>query len=334
MAHRPGRCDLRCPEAVQSAFLLHSEFGSLPGAIAAGVQMVQSGNWAFAQYLPPSDARRALNHCLPEIVRAQQKTGMWFRKHSEPYTYPILKALAHAELLPELIERAVLRHDPFQRFAQAADEWGFLVRKNIMQKPLADDKALRVQLVAAQSKPQNADGSWGHTVSETALTVEHLLELGVPLSDARLTRAAQWLLSQFQNHIERGRAGSSLALAVQDLFTSSNRSAEHAGASRLLQGHKLACSCFGLTPFVQTGLALRALVRLGYEQDEKVRRAFASLLDLQTKRQEPLLTLPPVPVGGWCVHVCKFKVAARAKANRPRPSPAGTRIRPAKPASS
>lgn len=123
MAYKPGQVELRCPETVQSAFLLHSKFGRMPEAIEAGVRMVTAGDWTFAKYLPPADAKRALELCLPEIVRRQQSTGMWFRKNAEIYTYDILKALSRAHLLPELIEKGLLRYDPYRHFARADDDW-------------------------------------------------------------------------------------------------------------------------------------------------------------------------------------------------------------------
>ena len=124
MAHKPGQWDLRCPEAVQSAFLLHSRYGKMPRAHEAGKAMVARGNWGFAQYLPPREARTSLESVLSEITRKQQRTGMWFRKNAEAHTYPILKALKRARLLPGLLEEGGLRYDPYQRFREADDEWG------------------------------------------------------------------------------------------------------------------------------------------------------------------------------------------------------------------
>jgi hypothetical protein len=315
MAHKPGKVDLRCPEAVQSAFLLHSKYSKMQEAIETGLHMVQKGDWAFAQYLSPSNAKRALDPCLPEIVRKQQRSGMWFRKNAEVYSYGILKGLKQADLLPELINGKVLRHDPYQCFANAQDEWGFLVRRNIMKEPVDTDRTLQAKLISAYTSTQRKDGSWGHTVSETALIMEKLLELGMPPKDIYIKRGTEWLLAQFQESITRKRPNSSLEIIVQSLFSTDDCGAESAAVSRILNHNTIAASCFVSIPIIQTALALRILVRLGFENNKKVNSAFSSLLDMQTTQEKTQKALA-APLGGWCAHQCRFKLEERAKAIR------------------
>jgi hypothetical protein len=75
MSHKPGQVDLRRQEAVQSTYLIASNYGTRTEAIEACVHMVKSGNWVFAQYLPSEDARRVLDPCLAQIVPKQQRPG-------------------------------------------------------------------------------------------------------------------------------------------------------------------------------------------------------------------------------------------------------------------
>ena len=308
---KTGKFDLRCSGAVQSAFLLHPKYSRMKDAVDAGIQMVKAGDWAFAQYLPSSDAKLALKSCLPEIARKQQNNGMWFRGNTEAWAYGILKALKKADLLPQVIGENGLRYDPYQRFVIASDEWGFLVRRNIVQRPLHTDSALQAKLIANQGK-QTTNGSWGDTISETALVMEKLLELGVPEDDPALAKGTQWLLSQFQDRIELRR----LRCTIQNLFNTPDCRAEHKAAARILAHNKLTCCCFDMIPIIQTALALRVLVRMGLAKNPKVEAAFRGLLELQTNRKQPGQELPPVPIGGWCAWLYRRKLEAREKAKR------------------
>jgi hypothetical protein len=316
MAHKPGQWDLRCPEAVQSAFLLHSRYGRMPQAHEAGQTMVARGNWGFAQYLPSRVARKALESALPEIVRRQQRNGMWFRKNAEARSYPILKALKRAELLPELLEKGGLRHGPYQRFREADDEWGYLVRRGIMESCLPGDGVLHERLVSAYAVERKADGSWAGSVARTALVMERLLELGLPPDDPVLRAGSRWLLSQFRETLERKRPGRSWGITIRDMFTTGDCQHEWRAAAEFLSHHGLTASCFVSIPLVQTGLALRVLVRLGHEGDERVAKAFASLLDMQTRPGGFAADLGDLPLGHWCANKCRFKLEARENARR------------------
>ena len=61
---------------------------------------------------------------------------------------------------------------------------------------------------------------------------------------------------------------------------------------------------------MQTGLALRVLVRLGFKDDERVIKSYESLLDINVppKHNPELL--------GWCSHQCRFLLEDRVKAER------------------
>jgi hypothetical protein len=237
---------------------------------------------------------------------------MWFRRNPEACTYGVLKALKRADLLPQILRKKRLRRDPYQRFAKAPDEWGLLVRRNIIQRLLNTDSALQARLIASQGN-QLADGSWGGTVSETALAMEKLLDLGVEDEDPMLTEGTRWLLSQFQDRIESSR----LRCALRNLFTTPDHRAEYAATARILCHRAIARSCFVLMPTIQTALALRVLVRMGLAKDAKVESAFRSLLGLQTKQDQPMQDLPPMPIGCWCAHRYRRKLEALKRAGRP-----------------
>lgn len=285
-------------------------------AVEVGVRMVRDGNWAFAQYLSAEDAKWALEPCLPEIARKQQRSGMWFRKNAEAYTYPILKALRKADLLPRMIDEGILRYNPYERFEGALDEWGLLVRLNIMGVALGADKSLQSRLISECKSKQNASGAWDGTVAGTALWIEKLLELGLAPGESCLTKGAEWLLSQFQESIERKRPNVSWGIVIGNTFTCQDCSSEFQSAGHILTHHKLAASCFVSIPIIQTALAIRALIRLGYERHEKVKRAMDSLLDIQTKTKDFSEDLGEVPLGYWCAHQCRFKLEQRKKANK------------------
>jgi len=287
----------------------------MPEAIEVGVRMVDRGNWAFAQYLPREATARALGPHLAAIAKAQQKTGLWFKKNAEAYSVDILKGLAKAFLIDDLVERRVLRYDPVQPFAESADEWGFLVRR-VTNRPAKQDAALQKEIVSRYAREQCKDGSWGGTVAGTALVAERLLELGVAPYDPVLRKSADWLLDQFVGSVERSRPNSSLCIQMEHVFTTGDCGQEHAATGRFLMHHQIAPSCFLSLPIIQTALALRSLVLLGHESHPNVKLAFDSLLDIQTGYNHYTEQLPPIPVGHWCAHQCRFKLEEREKARR------------------
>jgi hypothetical protein len=98
--------------------------------------------------------------------------------------------------LERLLCATPFRCDPLQETA-AGDDWvGCKTRREVLGRPAAGDAALQASLVESVFADQQDGGSWGDGVLETAYGVLRALALGVPAEDARLQRAARWLLAR------------------------------------------------------------------------------------------------------------------------------------------
>ncbi len=292
MAKKPGAFDLRCDEAALSAMLAHPRHGRRAEFLDWGEAMVRSGNWAFARFLPAANARRALEAEREAIARKQSKSGLWFRKHAEEWSRPIVAALEHAGLLEEWIADGTLRRPP---------------------KMDAQDRA---SILARQSP----DGSWDGTVAATALEVERLLALGEPTGSPALARAGRWLLGQFREEHECRRKVGRRPVVARSVFSTSN-DAEWRAAQERLPHMRVAGACYMNAPMIQTASALRALLALGLGGDGRVERSFESLLDLRVRPGEKPTgsTAEPGRFGTWCACQVSFKLEDRARAERKKP---------------
>jgi len=300
---------MRCNDAILSAFLSHPIYQTRQDIIETGIELTQK-NWGFAYYLPPDSANYALNQCLKKIVKEQRTTGLWEKKYWEKKAYAILRSLKHARMLPDLITNSIIKYDPYKSFSENKDLYGFLVRKNIMGMMLSDDSDLQRQLISETTTTQEKDGSWNGTVVTTAFRIERLLELGIDFNDPIIMKATDWILSQYRETIERRRPKATWSVFMHSVFTNEDCGTEFRSALEEIPEGIPRNSCFGSLPLIQTGLALRVLVRLGFKDDERVIKSYESLLDVNVppKHNPGLL--------GWCSHSCRFLLEDRVKAER------------------
>ena len=291
MARKPGAFDLRCDEAALSAMLAHPKHGKRAEFLDWGEAMVREGNWAFARHLSVDRARRALEAERDRIACKQSPSGLWFRKHAEEWSQPIVAALAHAGLLEEWVANRTLRRPP---------------------KIDAEDPA-------AILERQSPDGSWDGAVATTALEVEQLLALGEPADSPALSRAGRWLLARFQDEHECRRKVGRPPVVARSMYTTQD-SAEWQAAEGRFPHMKIARACFTNVPVIQTALALRALLALALGGDGRVERSFESLLDLRVRPDERPTGSAAAPgrFGTWCACQVSFKLEDRARAERGR----------------
>jgi hypothetical protein len=204
-----------------------------------------------------------------------------------------------------------MRYDPFHAFSLGDELHAYLVRRNIVEKPLSSDQRLQQKLVGEVTDRQQQGGGWSDSVAATALQSELLLELGIDPEHRSLRLAKSWMLEQFCPATERRRPGANWGVTIQDMITADSWN-EFRQAQNLLPQMKLANSCFCSVPIVQTSLALRELVALGAKDDPKVHRAYRSLLTLEVKPHEKQAGKTKL-VPGWCSHQCLFKLEALAR---------------------
>jgi len=247
---------------------------------------------------------------------------MWKRKYAERRSYGILRALKHAGMLERVASGKVLKFDPLKPFVQSDDLYGYLVRRNVTGATLSTDAGLQSRLVRSITGEQKQNGSWSDTVTGTAMQLELLLDLGLSASSPPAKRGATWLLRQYQDSVRGHGGGDRVVAHVNSMFTTASRGAECQSALTLVPEGDPKGGCFGSLPLIQTGLAIRALVRLGHADDPRVHQSCRSLLDIAVPN-------PTRWCGIGCRHMLERKIVEERKAKRLRSKRAGGR--PGKP---
>jgi hypothetical protein len=213
---------------------------------------------------------------------------MWKIKDSRRISYGVLKALKYSGHLKSLLSEGRFRRDPFLSFRDENDYYSFVVRRNIMGITPATDAKLQEQLVSDVFAEQDEAGSWNGTVISTSNHIEKLVELGIGLDDPRIRKSADWLLGMCTEDVYRLSGNMGGVLVAHHMFSSQDRGAEFKSALAEKPEWNPVGLCYRHLPMIQTGAALKALISLGFENDERVIAACDNLLEL---RQE---------YGGWC----------------------------------
>jgi hypothetical protein len=128
-------------------------------------------------------------------------------RHSPDATRPgalvrhIVKGLAYEEWtdgrlaeLANLVCAKPFRHDPLRELADGEDWIAWKTRNGVLGQPAAADERLRQHLVEEVFTEQTENGSWADSVVKTAYGILRALSVHVPPDDARMQRAAEWLL--------------------------------------------------------------------------------------------------------------------------------------------
>ena len=229
---------------------------------------------------------------------------MWKIKDSGRISYGVLKALKHSGHLAPLLKEGRFRHDPFQSFRDDDDYYGFVARRNIMDSPLPGDVSLQEQLVSGILSGQDKDGSWNSTVISTSNQIETLVELGFGLDDRRVRKGADWLLGMCAEDVYRESRNVGGVMVAHHMFSSQDREAEFRSALAERPEWNPVGLCYRHLPMIQTGSALRTLIKLGLENDERVLAGCDNLLELRQT------------YGGWCDSNIRNGLIAKQKTGR------------------
>ena len=278
-----GTTHLRCNVGVIAALLARPNYQSNKELINEAKKFVlgHQAKWAYAFHLPKKEAHEVLSNCLPEITRRQLTTGMWKRKNANVYTYGILRALKHAELL----KQDFFRYDLYQGFRAKMDLISILVRKKIMNENNVNVDNLVAELFSTQKK----NGSWFDSLSATCIQLQILNELGIDAKHELASLAVKWLFEQFHESFE-GRART-WRFDFENIFLTDNYAAEQNGFRQVAPEHgRMACisslqsgaeSFIMGNPAMSTAIALYTLTRLGYGTDRRIVEAYDSLYNIR-----------------------------------------------------
>ena len=300
---------MRCSTAAIQVLAMHPRYAQQVEIMAESMEMAEmlfkkQLDCIFIINMPVEKAHAVLEPEIPRLIRTQRPSGMWKIKDCNRISYGVLKALKHSGHLISLFRENSFRRDPFLSFRDDNDYYGFVVRQNIMETPLPSDANLYEQLVSDIFVGQDESGSWNNTVISTSNHIESLVELGLCLDDRRIRKSADWLLSMCAEDVHRESKKVGGVVVAHNMFSSQDRAAEFKSALAEKPEWNPVGLCYKHLPMIQTGTALKALIRLGLEDDERVIAACDNLLALKQT------------YGGWCDTNIRNGLLAKQKAVR------------------
>ncbi len=301
-----GTTHLRCTDCIIAALLVHPNYQINKNLIyeAQKIMLGHRGKWAYAFHLPKKEVKEEFTKCLPDIIKKQQSSGLWKRKYAKVYTYGLLRALKHAELL----EQDIFRYDLYKSFRQNTDLISILVRKNIMNENNVNIE----KVVAKLFSNQQQNGSWFNSLSATCFQLLILNELGISANHELVSLAIKWIFDQFYKTFE-GKA-KTWTFDFENIFLTDNYAVEQNGFQQVAPEHgRNPCigsllsgvdSFIRQNPLITTAIALYTLTRLGYGNDKRIVDAYDSLYNL---RGIHLINGEITDNIGWCTGLYRPK---------------------------
>jgi hypothetical protein len=131
---------------------------------------------------------------IDEIQESEGGTSAIVRHIIRGFEYECW-TIERLEELEELICSKPFFHDPLKGLTNGQDWVSWKVRNEILHQPASGDDALRAGFVNAIFAEQAENGSWENSVLRTAYNILHALSIEIPTDDARIQKAAQWLLN-------------------------------------------------------------------------------------------------------------------------------------------
>ena len=148
------------------------------------------------------------------------------------------------------------------------------------------DDALRERYVEARLSQQTDDGSWDGNVLLTARNLRELADLGLTRDDAPVQYAVAWLVARPQSEHNPGQWFADDALVEEQAQVVVSRQAGKGGRfrqiktsekKRIMSGDGLIHAPCGPRIMWPNGLVIEALLKLGYEDHERVQAALRTM---------------------------------------------------------
>ena len=199
--------------------------------------------------------------------------------------------LMPSELLPKLKERYKdfkLRYDvrDFLKGRRTLKAWG---TRRILGIPEPSDEKLRAKLIEERLKKQRGDGSWEGRVTITARNLRELADLGMSRDDDEIQSGVRWLVNRPQSPYNPGMFFATDEMINEQQEVIEQRRKQRGGARERFNkrraievnlvkaGDSLIGWPCGPRITWTTALALEALLKLGYEEEERVQAALRML---------------------------------------------------------
>lgn len=284
---------MRCSTAVIQALIVHPNYRQYDWVTEEAINIAKSHfknqrDVSFLLNLNANIAYEIIDFEIPRLIKTQKSNGLWKVKDSKRISYGILKALKYSGHLKTLLDENRFRYDPFLSFHEDDTYYGFVVRQNIMENVLPDDIILKEKLSSDIFGRQDSNGSWNNTVISTSNYIETLLELGIDTNNPHIQKSAEWLFSVYSEDVYRQSNNMGGFLVAHSMFSSQDRNKEFKSALTEKPEWIPRGLCYMHLPNIQTGIAIKTLIKLGFENDKRIVSACDNLMELRRN------------YGGWC----------------------------------
>ncbi len=280
---------MRCSSAVTQALIMHPRYKNIPWvAEEAYKNACGQDDYRYTIVLPAAKAYRIIEAAKDGIIKTQRPSGGWKVKDSARISFWLLKTLDYTGHLEVMLKEGSFRYDPFKLFRNGSDLYSFTVRRDLMKAPNLDDAELCEKLTEEIFVNQDKDGSWNRTVMSTCHHIEKLLLLGIKYDDDRVRKGADWLFGTYKTDVIRHSNNLGGTVVAHAMFTSSERNNEFVSAEKEKPEWIPRQLCYNHLPNIQTGEAIKTLIKLGYEEDSRIISACENFIWMREK------------YGGWC----------------------------------
>ncbi|MDF1514904.1 MAG: hypothetical protein P1S60_13930 [Anaerolineae bacterium] len=182
----------------------------------------------------------------------------------------------------------VLQYD-IQGFIQGRQTFIAWRTRQLLGCPDDTDNELHEDMVDKRLEQQEADGSWAESIPITARNLRELAVLGLGSDQPAVQNGVSWLLNRAQSEYNPGMFLGSDALVAEQADVMARRKAQKHGTkprfrqlkkseqNQVVAGDSLIYKVCGPRIMWPNGLAMEALLALGYENDERVQTILATL---------------------------------------------------------
>ena len=191
-------------------------------------------------------------------------------------------------LLPQLQALHADTHPRYdvRSFLQGRKSFPAWQARKLLDCADAGDDTLRERLIEARLSQQADDGSWDGNVLLTARNLRELAALGLTRDDVPIQRAVAWLVTRPQSEHNPGQWFAADDLVEEQAQVVASRQAGKGGRfrkiltsekKRVISGDDLIQKPCGPRIMWPNGLVIEALLKLGYENHERVQTALRTL---------------------------------------------------------
>lgn len=280
---------MRCSSAVVQSLIMHPRYKNIPWvAEEAYKNACGQDDYRYTIVLPVSEAYKVMEAAKSEIIKTQRPSGGWKIKDSARISFWLLKTLDYTGHLEVMLKEGSFRYNPFKPFRDRSDLYSFVIRRDLMKAPIQSDAGLSEKLAEEIFAIQDGDGSWNGTVMSTCHHIEKLLMLGMKSNDEHIRKGADWLFGKYKTDVIRHSNNLGGTVVAHAMFTSSERNNEFVSAEKEKPEWIPRQLCYNHLPNIQTGEAIKTLIKLGFEEDSRVISACENFIWMREK------------YGGWC----------------------------------